>query len=135
MRVQTSVRRSVLQPTSRMRVLGQKSWISALHCHRQITVTHRMAPPFLKASTSGPPYRRRYLLQRAVDGVGSADVEAQEDCVRVAVAEGSDVVVIRRTWTDTTASAVSTMSRSARARKRRCWDKLQTFPHHNQPKP
>lgn len=32
MRVHTSVRRSVLQPISRMRVLGQKSWISAFHC-------------------------------------------------------------------------------------------------------
>lgn len=36
MRVQTSVRRSVLQPISRMRVLGQKSWISAFHCHKQV---------------------------------------------------------------------------------------------------
>lgn len=32
MRVHTSVRRSVLQPMSRIRVLGQKSWISAFHC-------------------------------------------------------------------------------------------------------
>lgn len=31
-RVHTSVRRSVLQPISRIRVLGQKSWISAFHC-------------------------------------------------------------------------------------------------------
>lgn len=32
MRVHTSVRRSVLQPIRRIRVLGQKSWISAFHC-------------------------------------------------------------------------------------------------------
>lgn len=31
-RVHTSVRRSVLQPISKIRVLGQKSWISAFHC-------------------------------------------------------------------------------------------------------
>lgn len=40
MRVHTSVRRSVLQPISRIRVLGQKSWISAFHCEEKTNWCH-----------------------------------------------------------------------------------------------
>lgn len=42
--------------------------------------------------------RRPDLLQTAVHCVGAADVETQQHCVRVTVAQGSDVIVVRRTW-------------------------------------
>lgn len=51
MRVQTSVRRSVLQPISRIRVLGQKSWISAFHCHKEVKPIDQMKSPLAGRSS------------------------------------------------------------------------------------
>jgi len=48
-----------------------------------------------------PPKGNRsssYLLQRAVYRVRSADVKAQQHCIRVTVAERSNIVVVWRTW-------------------------------------
>lgn len=50
----------------------------------------------------------KYLLQTAVHRVRAADVEAQQHCIRVAVAEGSDVIVVRRTCIRGKSTNVST---------------------------
>lgn len=39
-----------------------------------------------------------HLLGCAVEGLGAADVEAEQDGVRVAVAEGTHVVIVGRAW-------------------------------------
>lgn len=81
MRVHTSVRRSVLQPINKIRVLGQKSWISAFHCKDSRNrcqvfniwrVNMRQILDQVKLSCKTVSY----LLQRTVYCVWSADVEA-----------------------------------------------------------
>lgn len=45
---------------------------------------------------AGQRARGTHLLEHAVQGLGAADVKADEHSVRVRVGQGTDVVVIRR---------------------------------------
>lgn len=52
--------------------------------------------------------RSTYLLQTAVHRVRAADVETQQHCIRVTVAQGSDVIVVWRTCIRGKSTNVST---------------------------
>lgn len=95
MSVHTSVRRSILQPISKIRVLGQKSRISLFHCgHKYIIVKLSFERVFNMRVIIKT---RHYLFETAVHCVWAADVKAQQDCVRITVAQGSHVVIVWRT--------------------------------------
>ena len=99
--VQTSVRRSILQPMSRMRVLGQKSRISVFHCERKKVgyFSGQWITVYYHSESSSETQRAEalYLLQAAVHSVGTADVKTQQHCVWVTVAQRPHVVIVWRT--------------------------------------
>ena len=113
--VHTSVRRSVLHPMSRIRVLGQKSKISVFHCDHKRTGNKK--PLLIEKRLHLKEFRiisvwqcgtkvnydgevkhwSHHLLQTAVHSVRTTDVETQQNCVWVTVAQGPHIVVVRRT--------------------------------------
>lgn len=54
---------------------------------------NRSPPPTHRGASPTP-----HLLGRTVQGLGAADVEAEQDSVRVAVAKGTHVVIVGRAW-------------------------------------